>query len=313
MMSNLQQLQERLAKRVCICLNKSFAQLTTIGCGGEIAIVAYPTTIRQFRLCLRWAKRLSVPHLVLGRGSNLLASDDKFLGLVICTTRLSKVRRFATTVWCQCGASTARIAKYCAARGLTGAEFWYCLPASVGGAVVMNAGCFGADTSSIVSRVYYLEGTRLCSISGRQCRFGKRTSLFKQSDKVVVAAKLRLGRGNSKAIRARCKAMMAKKRLTQPLGQKTFGSAFFNDSGTASRLIDQAGLKNFRIGDAKVSNLHAGFVINIDKATSFDIYLLLRHVQSQVYLRFGEILSLEVQTTGFFEETNDLGRLPHSH
>jgi UDP-N-acetylmuramate dehydrogenase len=104
---------------------------------------------------------------------------------------------------------------------------------------------------------------------------------------------------------------MEHKRATQPLGQKSFGSAFFNSSGTASRLIDQAGLKNCQIGGAKVSNVHAGFVINIDKATSFDIYLLLLHIKEQVYLRFGEDLELEVQTTGFNDD--DLGRLSHSH
>ena len=141
--------------------DKTFAQLTTIGCGGKVAIVAYPTTFAQLKRCVKLAKRLQVNYLVLGRGSNFLASDNYFDGMVICTTKLNKMRRFATTVWCQCGANTARVATFCAKRSLCGAEFMYCLPATVGGAVVMNAGCFGYDTSQLVKKVWYLQDGKL--------------------------------------------------------------------------------------------------------------------------------------------------------
>lgn len=311
MKSNLRSLQQKLSKKVALYTNKTFAQLTTIGCGGKIAIVAYPSTVRQLKLCIKLAKKHQVKYLILGRGSNFLASDDRFCGLVICTAKLNKVRRFATTVWCQCGANTAKTALFCAKRGLAGVEFWYCLPASVGGAVVMNAGCFGADTASIVKKVCYLDGLQVKWARSSKCKFCRRNSIFKNSNLVVLGAKLKLRRSKAQDVVATCKQLMERKKATQPLGQRSFGSAFFNKSGTASRLIDQAGLKNYQIGGAKVSNVHAGFVINIDKATSFDIYLLLLHIKEQVYLRFGEDLQLEVQTTGF--DKDDLGRLPHSH
>ena len=311
MKSNLYLLQQKLSRRVALYTNKSFADLTTIGCGGKIALVAYPSTVRQLRLSVKLAKKHQVKYLILGRGSNFLASDDSFFGLVICTSKLNKVRRFATTVGCQCGANTARVATFCAKRGLTGAEFWYCLPASVGGAVAMNAGCFGNETANVVKTVRYLDGTKIKRAKTGKCKFSKRNSIFKNSSLVVLSVKLKLRRSKAQDVVATCKQLMEIKRSTQPLGQRSFGSAFFNSSGTASRLIDQAGLKNYQIGGAKVSNVHAGFVINIDKATSFDIYLLLLHIKEQVYLRFGESLQLEVQTTGFDEI--DLGRLSHSH
>ena len=310
MPTSLQILQRKLSKRMAVYTNKTFAQLTTIGCGGKVALVAYPRTIRQVKLCIKWAKKCNVKHLVLGRGSNFLASDNPFDGLVVCTGKLNKIRRFLTTVWCQCGANTAKTALFCAKCGLAGVEFFYCLPATVGGAVVMNAGCFGADMASVVKRVWYLKDGKVRYAPASKCKFARRNSIYKNSDKVVLAVQLKLTKGNSKQILSKCQELMSIKRATQPLGEKSFGSAFFNQSGTASRLIDQAGLKNYQIGGAKVSNVHAGFVINIDKATSFDIYLLLLHIKEQVYLRFGEDLQLEVQTTGF---NDDLGRLPHSH
>ncbi len=311
MKSNLRSLQQKLSKKVALYTNKTFAQLTTIGCGGKIALVAYPSTVRQLKLCIKLAQKHQVKYLVLGRGSNFLASDDDFCGLVICTSKLNKVRRFATMVWCQCGANTARVATFCAKKGLSGVEFWYCLPASVGGAVAMNAGCFGNETANVVKEVHYLDGTKIKRAKTGKCKFCRRNSIFKNSNLVVLGAKLKLRRSKAQDVVATCKQLMERKRATQPLGQRSFGSAFFNSSGTASRLIDQAGLKNCQIGGAKVSNVHAGFVINIDKATSFDIYLLLLHIKEQVYLQFGEDLELEVQTTGF--DDDDLGRLSHSH
>ena len=307
MSSKVQLLWEKLSKTVQMRTDKTFAQLTTIGCGGKVAIVAYPTTFAQLKRCVKLAKRLQVNYLVLGRGSNFLASDNYFDGMVICTTKLNKMRRFATTVWCQCGANTARVATFCAKRSLCGAEFMYCLPATVGGAVVMNAGCFGYDTSQLVKKVWYLQDGKLKTALSSKCGFGKRSSIFKNSDKIVVAVKLALGRGRAAEIAERSKMLLQAKKSTQPLGEKSFGSAFFNASGTASKLIDQAGLKNFQIGGAKVSNIHAGFVINIDKSSSYDIYLLLRHIKEQVFLQFGEQLTLEVQTVGFDNETHNLG------
>lgn len=302
MKENLTLLAEKLRKKVAVDNAKTFANLTTIGCGGKVGIVAYPTNLGQLKYCLTLAKKYNTNFVVLGKGSNFLASDDDFDGLVICTERLNKLRRFATTVWCQCGVHTAKLALFCAKRGLGGCEFLYCLPATVGGAVVMNAGCFGNEMANVVKAVWYLEDNKLKKVNATNCKFSKRSSMFKNGNKVVVAVQLQLKRGNKKAILDTCKSLMAKKRATQPLGQKTFGSAFFNKDGTASLLIDKAGLKNFQIGGAKVSNLHAGFVINIDKATSFDIYLLLLHIKRQVYLKFGQTLTLEVQTLGFDRE-----------
>ncbi len=313
MQQNLAELYRKLHKKVAVFTNKAFADITTIGCGGKISILAYPTTVKQLKYCLKHAQKRQVKWLVLGRGSNFLASDDDFVGLVVCTTKMAKIRRFATTVWCQCGANTARVATFCAQRGLSGVQCWYCLPATVGGAVVMNAGCFGQTTSSVVKKVWYLDGNRLKTAKLHQCAFGRRTSTFADTSKVVVTAKLRLKRGDSKQIKSQQKQMMERKRATQPIGEKSFGSAFFNASGTASMLIDKAGLKNYQIGGAKVSNIHAGFVINIDKSSSYDIYLLLRHIKEQVYLQFGEQLTLEVKTTGFGDETDNFGRLPHPH
>ena len=307
MVTKIDLLWKKLSRKMPTFTNKSFADLTTIGCGGKVALVAYPTTILQLKQCLKWAKRLDVRHLILGRGSNFLASDNCFEGLVVCTSKLNKIRRFATTVWCQCGANTARVATFCAKRGLSGTEFMYCLPATIGGAVVMNAGCFGYDTSQIVKKVWYLQEGKIKRASWLKCQFAKRSSIFKNSNRVVVCAKLHLVRGDIKQIEWHAKQLLQTKKSTQPLGEKTFGSAFFNASGTASKLIDNAGLKNYQIGGAKVSNIHAGFVINIDKSSSYDIYLLLRHVQQQVFLQFGEQLTMEVQTIGFDDETNNLG------
>jgi UDP-N-acetylmuramate dehydrogenase len=243
----------------------------------------------------------------IGLGSNLLVRDGGLRGVVIATQgALERLERLSeTTVYCEAGVACARLAKQCIKWGLGPAEFFAGIPGTLGGALAMNAGAFGGETWAHVIELETLDrrGTEHCRAS-REYEVGYRhvRALAPREDPAswegFLAAKLRFERKPG-ANDAEVRALLARRKASQPIGEWSCGSVFVNPPGDhAARLIEAAELKGYRIGDASVSAKHANFIINHGAATAADIERLIEHVQAEVERRHGVRLTTEVRIVG---------------
>ena len=273
---------------ICYQTDVTFQKLTTIGVGGAVALTVYPQTVQQLVWLARYLKKGNVPHVFVGNGSNILAGDGDYNGVVVVTKSVNAISVDGQYVTAECGANTASVCTQLVANGLTGGEFFGCIPATVGGAVACNAGCFNQCVAEVLVSADVLYKGRLRTLSASQCNFGKRQSLFKNNaDYLVISATMMFPRASVAHVKQTLASMRQKKSETQPLGEKSAGSVLYDETVAVSRLIDQAGLKGFTIGQAQVSKKHAGFVINLDKATATDIYLLIEFVKNTLQEKFG--------------------------
>lgn len=300
--SNYQQLSALLPAG-CARENVVLAPYTTMRTGGPAALFAEPRNAQQLARVHQWAQEKGLPLLILGNGSNLLIADSGFDGLVIHLGRtLSEVSVFANTLTAQAGASLAAAARAAAQASLTGLEFAAGIPGSIGGAVCMNAGAYGGEIAQVIvsARVLTPEGVR--TVSKEELTLGYRSSAVMQNGWVVLEATFELTPGNPDQIKATMADLAARRREKQPLQYPSCGSFFKRPVGYyAGALIEQAGLKGYRVGDAQVSEMHAGFVINRGHATSSEIYRLMQDVQRRVQAQFGVALEPEVRLIGHFE------------
>ena len=287
----------------CVRENVTLAPYTTMRTGGPAALFAEPRNAQQLAHVHQWAQEKGLPLLILGNGSNLLIADSGFDGLVIHLGRaLSEVSVFANTLTAQAGASLAAAARAAAQASLTGLEFAAGIPGSIGGAVCMNAGAYGGEIAQVIvsARVLTPEGVR--TVSKDELSLGYRSSAVMQNGWVVLEATFELTPGNPDQIKATMADLAARRREKQPLQYPSCGSFFKRPVGYyAGALIEQAGLKGYRVGDAQVSEMHAGFVINRGHATSSEIYRLMQEVQCRVQAQFGVTLEPEVRLIGHFE------------
>lgn len=288
------------------CKNVPFCGLTTLGVGGTIKLVIYVKTKRQLLYAVRTLFQTKTPYLVLGNGSNVLASDDEYDGVVIIN-KASKISIHGRTVTVFSGTSTVTLAKQLQLSGLTGGEFMACLPATVGGAVVGNAGCYGQDVAGVLTKVTVFYRGCVRVLSAAECRFSKRNSLFKQDgDYTVLSATFKLNKSDPETVKNTISAMREKKARSQPLNYRSAGCVLYHNRVAVSRLIDNLGLKGYSVGGAQVSTKHAGFVVNVDKATSKDIYLVIQYVARQLNEYFGIVPKLEVRLVNYSKEENDI-------
>ena len=300
--SNYQQLSALLPAG-CARENVVLAPYTTMRTGGPAALFAEPRNAQQLARVHQWAQEKGLSLLILGNGSNLLIADSGFDGLVIHLGRaLSEVSVFANTLTAQAGASLAAAARTAAQASLTGLEFAAGIPGSIGGAVCMNAGAYGGEIAQVIvsARVLTPEGVR--TVSKDELSLGYRSSAVMQNGWVVLEATFELAPGSPDEIKATMADLAARRREKQPLQYPSCGSFFKRPVGYyAGALIEQAGLKGYRVGDAQVSEMHAGFVINRGHATSSEIYRLMQEVQCRVQAQFGVTLEPEVRLIGHFE------------
>lgn len=248
--------------------------------------------------------RLNIPFFFLGNGSNVLISDAGFRGVVIINkARLVKIDTHTDppAVWAESGANLSSIARQTALRGLSGLEWAATIPGTVGGAIYGNAGAHGGDmcSSLVLAEILHpVRGRETCSCA--QLGLGYRTSLVKRSREqiVILAAQMRLSVSTPAEVQARIDANIAQRQQTQPTGA-SLGSMFKNPEGDyAGRLIEAAGLKGTRIGNAEISQKHANFFINLGDASANDVYQLIRLAQKKVREKFGIELQLEIELVG---------------
>jgi UDP-N-acetylmuramate dehydrogenase len=276
------------------------APLTTLRVGGPADRLATPRTRAELLATLALARDAGVPWFVFGNGSDLVVADAGVRGLVI-RNRARGLGTEGVTVTANAGVAMAQLVKRCTAEGLAGLEFGISIPGSLGGAVWANAGAHGGEMKDVVVEVEAWDPRdgELHRLATGDCAFEYRESRFKHAPEVVVAATLLLGPGEPAAIDARVDEHQAQRRATQPLADQNAGSVFRNPPGDyAGRLIDAAGLKGHRIGTARVSELHANFIVTDRGGRAADVRALGEHVRSVVADRFGVELAYEIEFVG---------------
>jgi UDP-N-acetylmuramate dehydrogenase len=274
------------------------APLTTWRIGGPAELLAAPVDRADLRLALDWATREQVPFRILGNGSNLLVRDEGVDGLVLRVRRaLDDVRAEPPTIVAGAGALFPAVANLAASLGLAGLEFGAGIPGTIGGAIVMNAGWHEHEVGRSVREVEWLDRAGAEQVSPRDdCAFGYRSSSFRGAGRVVLAATFALEPDDPRQIRQRLQTFAASRKEQQPTDWPSCGSVFLKPPGDfAGRLIDQAGLKGLRVGDAEVSPRHANFFVNRGRATANDVLALVERVEEEVLERFGVRLEREFE------------------
>lgn len=273
---------------------------TSFRIGGPARRMAFPERGEQLVLLLSFAESCGARPLVIGNGTNLLAPDQGVDRLVVNTSGMASMALGPEpqTVTAEAGVSLARLADYACRQGLAGLEFAHGIPGTLGGAVCMNAGAYDGEMKQVVKQVTLLlseEGIR--TVSGAEMEFGYRRSLLTdRPEAVVLSAVLQLEAGEPEKIRETMRALMARRKASQPLEYPSAGSTFKRPVGQfAGTLIDQCGLKGFTVGGAQVSPKHAGFVINTGGATCADVLAVMEQVRQRVLEETGVRLEPEVK------------------
>ena len=288
--------------------NEPMKNHTTFRIGGPADVLVCPETEDGFIRGLGWCRRQKIPVYIIGNGSNLLVGDKGFRGVVFKICRnLDKTdiieEDSVVRVHAGAGAMLAKLAKDVSAEGCGGFEFATGIPGTLGGAVAMNAGAYGGEMKDILKsvRAVDMEGN-IREFSLEELELGYRTSRIQKEDWIVLSAEMVFEKGDAGAIMARVDELSRQRRQKQPLEYPSAGSTFKRPEGYfAGKLIQDAGLKGYRVGDAMVSEKHSGFVINAGAATAEDVRRLMADVDGRVYEKFGVHLEPEVRLIGEFE------------
>ncbi len=277
---------------------------TTFRVGGKADVLVKPKDISEIEAVIQWCNNHSVPYYIIGNGSNLLVGDEGIRGVVILLgTEFSKIEATDDeTIWVQAGCLLSKAAKKAQELGLTGMEFAYGIPGTIGGAVVMNAGAYGGEMKDVIDSVTLLTpDDEIIILPSDQMEFGYRQSIVTRKNYIVLEVKLCLKKGEKKAIAEKMQELSEARRQKQPLEYPSAGSTFKRPEGYyAGKLIMDSGLAGFRVGDAEVSEKHCGFVINRGHATAKDIETLMDAVIRQVEEHYQVILEPEVRKMGDF-------------
>ena len=268
--------------------------------GGEVRAFMIPKDIWELTRALYYLHNNDVAPLMIGKGTNMIIPDEGLDICVISTEKMQKLRMGETenTIYAEAGVSLARVAQFAQSKGLAGLEFASGIPGSVGGGVLMNAGAYGGELKDVVESVvlYYLTEQALCEVKGEDCGFGYRQSGFTKINCVITGVVFKLTPDDPEAIAQRMHELNEKRRQSQPLDMPSAGSAFKRPvGGYAAALIDEAGLKGYKVGGAQVSEKHAGFVVNCGGASYDDVVALMDHVRREVYAKSGVTLEPEIR------------------
>lgn len=275
--------------------NEPLSSHSTMRVGGPAALAAFPTCSDELAALIARAKDANVRHIIVGNASNILFSDGGFDGLVIFTTAMRRVVWNGSSVTAECGTSLTGLAAAATKKGLSGLEFAFGIPGTVGGAVYMNAGAYGSQISAVLTASEYLQGDTVYRREAAEHAFGYRTSIYRSTDDIILSAEFTLTPGNHEEIAAKAAKNMESRRSKQPLEFPNAGSVFKRPEGAfPGALIEEAGLKGLRIGGAEISEKHANFIVNRGNATASDILRLAETVQKEVYKRSGILLETEI-------------------
>lgn len=286
-----------------ILTEEPMSRHTTFRIGGEAACFIRISSEEQLRKLIPYFENVGVEYFVLGKGSNLLVGDKGYPGVIFqISDACQQIEAEENRLQVQAGAALSKVALFAMERGLEGLEFAAGIPGTVGGGVVMNAGAYGGEMKQVVESVRVLSSEgEILTLDNDTMEFGYRTSIIRNRNFTVLSVTFRLREGNREEIRARIEDFQKRRMEKQPLNYPSAGSTFKRPEGYfAGKLIMDAGLRGFQIGDARVSDKHCGFVVNVGKATARDVTDVIEEVQERVRERFGVSLEREVIYLGEF-------------
>ena len=301
-MTELTEFQKKIAAllpNLELRMNESMAKHTSFRIGGGAEVMAFPKTETELAELLKVSALLDCKCAILGAGTNVLAPDEGITGLVICLKDcLDGMERLSDTrIRVMAGVTMSRAAVFAANLGLSGLEFVHGIPGTIGGGIYMNAGAYGGEISQVCDRVEVMDRQGNSRwLRNAEMGFSYRHSVLETADDLVIAAEFTLTPAEPEAIKARMKELIGKRSASQPLNLPSAGSAFKRPKGGyAAALIDQAGLKGFRVGNAGISDKHAGFAVNLGGATANDVKELLQTVSDRVFEQTGIRLEPEIR------------------
>lgn len=283
------------------------SSLTTLRLGGPADVLATPATVEQLSFALRTAKEENVPVTIIGNGSNLLVRDGGIRGLVIhlgdlfaAVTEPTPLPDGSFCLTAQAGATLQKLCNAAADHSLSGLEFAFGIPGTVGGAVYMNAGAYGGEMKDVLHSVTAMDMDGNTHVyTGEELHLSYRYSDLMKNEQIVTSATVQLRPGDEDTIRTAMREFIQRRRQKQPIHLPSCGSTFKRPEGHFSgTLIEGCGLKGFRIGGASVSELHAGFLLNDRQGTAANYLQLIAHVQKTVLEQTGVLLEPEVRILG---------------
>lgn len=307
MSNTVEKLAEKINIKGEVRLNEIMAEHTSFGIGGPADIYAVPHNEDDLRELLLFARQTSFPYRIVGGGANILVADGGIRGLVIDTTSLSEIRRSGESLIVDAGASMSEVASRAEKEKLGGLEFLYKMPGSAGGAVWMNARCYGKSISDVLSWVDYLdeEGHRQ-RLSMPDPRFAYKSSPFQGGGAAIHRLSLSLYSDSQDHIREKMEEVYRDRKEKGHFEYPSAGSVFKNDRNIGKPtgvLLDELGLKGLRRGEAQIAPYHANIIINLGAAKAEDVRLLVEEAKEQARERLGVELETELQFIGEWEET----------
>lgn len=282
--------------------NAPMSKYTSFKCGGNASLLIIPDSCENLKKIITFCYSKSINPLIIGNGSNLLVTDGGIDGIVIkIGSKISKLQLLdETTIYCETGASMKSLCMFALENSLSGLEFAYGIPGTVGGAVYMNAGAYGGEMKDVLFECTHIDSDgNVGNLDKNSLDLGYRRSAYSDNGYTILSAILKLKKADKAEIKEAMDDKLRKRKEKQPLEYGSAGSTFKRPEGYfAGALIEQSGLKGYTVGGAQVSEKHAGFVINKNGATATDVITLIRDVQNIVYEKFGVMLETEVKIIG---------------
>ncbi len=294
-------LLERVPGSGVITTDESMAGHTSFRLGGPADVFVKPASVEGLSGILRECARNGIPVMIMGNGTNLVVRDGGIRGVVIqFRDNFEAYEVDDCEIVAEPGILISRLSRIALEHGLTGLEFAEGIPGTLGGAVAMNAGAYDGDMSMVVESSEYMSPDgQIRMLDNQQHLFGKRSSFIQADGGIVLKTRLSLREGNDDEIRAKMDEFGKKRREKQPLDMPSAGSIFKRPEGYfAGKLVQDCGLRGYRLGGAEVSALHCGFIVNAGNATTRDVTTLIKYVQDRVNEKFGVQLQTEVKIVG---------------
>jgi len=299
-MQTVQQELEKCVTKEQIKKNEPMSKHTTFQIGGKADLYMEIKTIEEAQKVVSIARKYNIPITYIGNGSNILVKDEGIRGVVL-KNQIDLVRIEENRVIAGAGVTIAKLAYMAYQKGLTGLEFASGIPGTVGGAIKMNAGAHGSDMKSVLVEVTYLDEQGQCITKlAEDLQLSYRHSLFSKKEQyMILQATLQLKEGNKEQIQKTMEEYAHYRKDSQPIGIPSAGSSFKRGDGfITAKLIDECGLKGYRVGGAQISTKHAGFIVNTGGATCEDVLSVASHIKKVIYEKYQKEIELEFEIVG---------------
>ena len=282
-----------------IFFDEQMSKHTSFKIGGPAEVLIKVSDVDTLKNIINYAKKNQIPITILGNGSNVLVLDGGIKGITL-NIDIQKLEIEGNRVTVGAGNKITTLAYTMLDCGLTGMEELSGIPGTVGGVVYMNAGAHGKEIKDVVEEIKYLdENNNIKEMTDMADKFKYRKSIFSEKKYIILEATFELHNGNKKEIQEKMNTYVKYRKDNQPIQYPNAGSTFKRGEGfITAKLIDECGLKGYKIGGAEVSTKHAGFVVNKGNATAEDVLTLIKHVQEKVYEKFGKKIELEIKVIG---------------